>query len=80
MIFFTKSLLALIDEAGVSREDAYKIVQRNAMKVWSEKVDFFALLCQDEDVKKAISQDKLAKIFDINYYTKNINHIFNNIF
>ncbi|MDA9231148.1 adenylosuccinate lyase [Rickettsiales bacterium] len=80
LVFSQRVLLALIDEAGVSREDAYKIVQRNAMKVWSEKVDFFELLCQDQDVKRAMSKDKLAEIFDINYYTKNINHIFNNIF
>jgi adenylosuccinate lyase len=80
LVFSQRILLALIDEAGVSREDAYKIVQRNAMKVWSDKIDFFELLCQDEEVIKAISKEKLQKIFDINYYTKNVDHIFGKIF
>jgi adenylosuccinate lyase len=80
LIFSQRVLLALIDEAGVSREDAYKIVQRNAMKVWSDKVDFFELLLSDQDVAKAISKEKLKEIFDISYYSKNVDRIFDNIF
>jgi len=80
LIFSQRVLLALIDEAGISREDSYKIVQRNAMKVWEEKKDFFELLSNDEDVKKAISNEKLKAIFDISYYSKNVDVIFKKVF
>lgn len=80
LVFSQRVLLALIDEAGVSREDAYAIVQRNAMKVWREKVDFFELLSQDEDVKKAMSIEKLKSLFDLNFYRKNVDHIFGKVF
>jgi adenylosuccinate lyase len=80
LIFSQRVLLCLIDEAGVSREEAYKIVQRNAMKVWQDNASFFDLLLSDEDVKKVISKQKLNSIFDINFYTKNIDHIFQKVF
>ncbi len=80
LVFSQRVLLALIDEAGVSREAAYQIVQRNAMKVWSEETDFFELLCQDKEVLEAMSKEKLEKIFDVSYYQQNVDRIFNKIF
>jgi adenylosuccinate lyase len=80
LVFSQRVLLALIDEAGVSREAAYAIVQRNAMKVWSDKVDFFELLCQDEEVMAAMSKEKLKEIFDISFYSKNVDAIFKKVF
>lgn len=80
LVFSQRVLLALIEEAGVSREDAYQIVQRNAMKVWSEKLDFFELLSRDEDVKKAMSLEKLKELFDLSFYCKNVDHIFSKVF
>lgn len=73
-------LLALIEEAKISREDAYKIVQTNAMKVWQEGADFRTLLKNDEQVKSKISAEKLEELFDNSYHTKNIDKIFAKVF
>ncbi len=80
LVFSQRVLLTLIEEAKISREDAYRIVQTNAMKVWQENVDFLELLKKDPEVKGKISEEKLTEIFDLNYHTKNIGHIFGQIF
>jgi len=73
-------LLALIEDAKISREDAYKIVQTNAMKVWQDDVSFLELLKKDPQVKGKISEEKLAKLFDNSYHLKNIDKIFDKVF
>ncbi|MFT6332178.1 MAG: adenylosuccinate lyase [Lentimonas sp.] len=80
LVFSQQVLIALIDEAKISREDAYHIVQTNAMKVWKDGVDFYELLVADEKVNKFLGQERLKKIFDFGFYTKNIDQIFNRIF
>ena len=79
VIFSQTVLLALIDK-GTTREDAYAIVQRNAMKSWQEAVDFQALLQEDPDVTKYLNQDELASIFNVNNFLKNLDFIFNRVF
>jgi len=74
-------LLTLIEEAGISREDAYEIVQSNAMKIWAgESNSFLELLKRDEKVSSKLSAKKLEEIFDLGYHTKNIDQIFKQIF
>ncbi len=73
-------LLALIEEAKISREEAYKIVQNNAMKVWKEDANFLTLLKNDPEVKGKISDKKLEELFDNSYHTKNIDKIFAKVF
>ncbi len=81
LVFSQRVLLTLIDEAGISREDAYKIVQSNAMKIWAgESNSFLDLLKKDKLVSEKLSDKKLEEIFDLNYHTKNIDHIFSKIF
>jgi len=81
LVFSQRVLLTLIDEAGISREDAYKIVQSNAMKIWAgESNSFLELLKKDKLVSEKLSDKKLEEIFDLTYHTKNINHIFSKIF
>lgn len=71
---FSQRVLLSLTQAGISREDSYRIVQRNAMKVWESnaKESFLSLLEQDETVKQHIPKEKLAEIFDYSYYTKEI--------
>ncbi|MDA9009039.1 adenylosuccinate lyase [Alphaproteobacteria bacterium] len=76
----SQRVLLALTQAGVSREDAYSIVQRNAMKVWSEKADFLSLLLADEDVKDRINAEDLKKSFDLTYHTKNADFIFSRVF
>jgi adenylosuccinate lyase len=72
-------LLSLI-EKGTTREDAYAIVQKNAMKSWHEGIEFRKLLAQDEIVKKYLEEKDLAGIFNVNNFLKNLDFIFNRVF
>jgi adenylosuccinate lyase len=81
LVFSQRVLLTLIEEAKISREDAYKIVQTNAMKVWSgEEKSFLELLKKDQEVVEKLGVQKLEEIFDISYHTKHVDHIFNQVF
>lgn len=80
LVFSQRVLLALIEDAKISREEAYKIVQNNAMKVWQEGADFLTLLKNDNEVKGKISDKKLEELFDNSYHTKNIDKIFAKVF
>jgi adenylosuccinate lyase len=72
-------LLALV-EKGVARQEAYVYVQRNAMKVWEEKVDFRTALKADAEVGKALSGAELDACFALEYHLKHVDTIFNRVF
>ncbi|MBU6338760.1 MAG: adenylosuccinate lyase [Rickettsiales bacterium] len=81
LVFSQRVLLTLIDEAQISREDAYKIVQSNAMKIWAgESNSFLELLKSEKEVVEKLGVKKLESLFDISYHTKNIDHIFKQVF
>ena len=75
LIFSQRVLIALIDK-GLSRQKAYELVQRNAMKSWREKEDFLGLLKSDAEVTAQISQSELESIFDYNQFLQHIDSIF----
>jgi len=72
-------LLALV-EKGLTREEAYKITQSNAMRSWQEGVPFMNLLLKDEEVRKYLTEDEIKSIFDLNYYTRNLDYIYERVF
>lgn len=74
-----KVMLALVRN-GLSREDSYSIVQRNAMKSWREKTDFKELLLEDTEVTKYLSKKDIEDIFNIKHYLKNIDYIYKQTF
>ncbi|WP_273724098.1 adenylosuccinate lyase [Bartonella sp. AU18XJBT] len=76
----SQRVLLALTQAGISREDSYRIVQRNAMKVWEQGKDFLEELLNDEDVTKALSEEELREKFDLSYHTKHINTIFKRVF
>jgi adenylosuccinate lyase len=77
----SQRVLTALTQKGASREDAYRLVQRNAMKVWrGEADDFLALLQADADVRKYLSKDELAKEFDLDYHLKHVDTIFQRVF
>ncbi|WP_139413636.1 adenylosuccinate lyase [Bartonella mastomydis] len=76
----SQRVLLALTQAGISREDAYRIVQRNAMKVWEQGKDFLEELLNDKDVSKALSEAELREKFDLSYHTKHINTIFKRVF
>jgi len=79
LVHSQRVLLALVDK-GVSREDAYRLVQRNAMRVWQEGGDFLALLKADPEVSKALSAAELQALFDLAYHTRHVDDIFARVF
>ncbi|VEJ45461.1 adenylosuccinate lyase [Bartonella vinsonii] len=76
----SQRVLLALTQAGLSREDSYRIVQRNAMKVWEQGKDFLEELLSDKDVTKALSEAELREKFDLSYHTKHINTIFKRVF
>ena len=78
LVFSQRVLLALVDR-GLAREDAYKIVQRNAMRGWDQGEDFRDLLKADPDTRSHLSPEEMDRIFDYSYYTRYINDIFQRV-
>ena len=76
----SQRVLLALTQAGVSREDAYRLVQRNAMKVWEEGKDFLEELLSDEEVRAALSKEEIEEKFDLTYHTKHVDTIFNRVF
>ncbi len=79
-LIFSQQVLLALTQAGMSREDAYKAVQRNAMDVWEDKGTFQDLLGQDEKVGEYLSEDVLAGLFDMDVHTKHVDTIFKRVF
>ena len=65
---------------GMSREDSYKAVQRNAMRVWQEGANFLDLLKADAEVSALIPAKALEELFDLGYHTKHVDTIFKRVF
>ena len=81
LVFSQRVMLTLIDEAGISREEAYRIVQSNAMRIWRKEADnFLELLKQEPEVMAKLGAEKLNNLFDLSYHTKHVEDIFNAVF
>lgn len=79
-LMHSQRVLLALTRAGVSREGAYALVQRNAMKVWNEGADFFAELTSDSEVMAHLSRDAIEDLFDLGYHTKHVDTIFSRVF
>ena len=75
-IFFSQRILLELTNVGFSREESYKIVQKNAMNAWKEKSSFFNNIITDKKITAKIPVNKLKKLFDFSYHTKKIDIIF----
>ncbi|MBW3098844.1 adenylosuccinate lyase [Pseudohoeflea coraliihabitans] len=76
----SQRVLLALTQAGVSREDAYRLVQRNAMKVWEQGKDFLEELLADAEVTAALSEAEIREKFDLGYHTKHVEMIFARVF
>ena len=76
----SQRVLIALTQKGASREDAYKLVQRNAMPVWRGQGDFQTLLKNDAEVKKYLSDAEIEEQFDLGYHLKHVDTIFRRVF
>ena len=79
-LVMSQRVLLALTQAGASREDAYKLVQRNAMKVWEENKDFQLELLSDKEVRSFLTDEDIRENFDLGYHTKNVDVIFQRVF
>ncbi len=79
-LVMSQRVLLALTQAGVSREDAYAMVQRNALKVWEQRTDFKEELLADADVVAALGTDQIEEKFDMDYHTKHVDTIFTRVF
>ncbi|MGH6959982.1 MAG: lyase family protein, partial [Dongiaceae bacterium] len=76
----SQRVMLALTQAGMAREDAYRTVQRSAMRVWEKGGDFQALLAAGPAVAKHLQARKLAALFDLGYHTKQVDRIFRRVF
>jgi adenylosuccinate lyase len=76
----SQRVLIALTQKGVAREDAYRMVQRNAMKIWRDGGNFLSLLNADKDVRKHLNEAELKENFDLGYHFKHVDTIFERVF
>ena len=79
-LVMSQRVLLALTQAGASREDAYKLVQRNAMKVWEQNKDFQVELLSDKEVRSFLTEEDIREKFDLGYHTKYVEKIFHRVF
>lgn len=79
-LIHSQRVLLALTQAGASREDSYRLVQRNAMKVWEQGKDFLTELLADDEVTALLSEDEIKEKFDLGYHTKHVDTIFTRVF
>jgi adenylosuccinate lyase len=79
-LIYSEAVLLLLTKKGLSREEAYAVVQRNAMRAWEKGEDFKTLLSQDEGIKGLLTQEEWDTAFDVRAHLKHINDIFLRVF
>ena len=76
----SQRVLIALTQKGMAREDAYRVVQKSAMKVWRGEADFLSLLKADPKVRKLLSPKEIEANFDLDYHLKHVNTIFKRVF
>jgi adenylosuccinate lyase len=79
-LIYSEAVLLLLTKKGLSREEAYGVVQRNAMKVWEKGGDFKTFLGQDETVRQLVSSKELDEAFDVRSHLTHVDEIFERVF
>jgi adenylosuccinate lyase len=79
-LWHSQSVLLALVNAGMARDDAYRWVQRNALKIWEEKGDFKALLKSDADIAKYLNAEQIEELFDLEHHLAHVDTIFKRVF
>ena len=78
-LYFSQNLLLALVESGLSRDEAYRLVQGHAMRAWEEEVDFPELVRADSEVTKRLDPATLDSIFDLSHYTRHVDTVFDRL-
>ncbi len=79
-LIFSGQLMLALTQKGISREEAYKWTQRNAMKVWDEGGVYKDLVEKDTDISSHLSNEEIARVFDLKHYLRNVDTVFKRVF
>jgi len=79
-LIYSEAILLLLTKKGLSREEAYQVVQRNAMKAWEEGLDFKTLLSQDETIQNLLKPEELDRTFEVRTHLRHVEDIFHRVF
>jgi len=79
-LVYSQQILLALAESGVTREDAYELVQKQAMRVWKSDKDFQSLILEDDRICDTLGPEKIKEIFDVSYHLKYISAIFDRVF
>jgi adenylosuccinate lyase len=79
-LVFSGQLMLALTQKGVSREEAYAYTQRNAMKIWDEGGEYKELIMKDADISSHLSQEEIARVFDLKHYLRNVEAVFERVF
>jgi len=79
-LIYSQQVLLKLAELGLDRQEAYEMVQRNALKVWDAGKEFQSLLLEDKEIRKHLTQKDIAEIFSLEYHLKHVEDIFQRVF
>jgi len=79
-LIFSQQILIRLAERGIERQNAYVMVQRNAMKVWDTGNDFKGLIMEDEEIGKYLGREEIEEVFNLDYHLKHVDDIFERVF
>ena len=79
-LIFSQQVLMALAEAGLERQKAYEMVQRNALRVWETQQDFKTLLLKDPEIGTHLGKERIEELFDIDYHLKHVDRIFERVF
>ena len=79
-LIFSQQVLMKLAEKGLERQEAYVMVQRNAMRVWESGQDFKGLIMEDEDICRYLSKEEIEEMFNLDYHLKYVDEIFERVF
>ena len=79
-LVFSQRVMLALTQKGMSREDSYAAVQRNAIEAWRGNASFLALCRADKDIRQFLADDELVALFDMGYHTKHVDTIFKRVF
>ena len=79
-LIYSQQVLLKLADLGLGRQEAYEMVQRNALKVWDTGKEFQSLLLQDKEIRKYLSKKEIEEIFSLDYHLKHVDNIFQRVF